>query len=183
MDLASFLCKIQEWTRSNTTWLHLEYCILRFQQEAEGTLRWSSVVEGPLRVELRETTRQLGHLETNLSNNRRATWPPEERGKVPWARGSRQEQLEPLLKRAGLRPPWLLSLLAHESPISPSQFPTQLEPWYGPWNGQPSQPLPPSGRKQREKIRVKTVQLHCQPGLVSTDCYKIRKTLSLVQAL
>ena len=84
MDLISFLCKIQEWTRSNTTdGLHLEYHILRFQQEAEGILRWSSVVEGPLRVELRETTRELRHLETNLSNNRCATWPPEERRKVP----------------------------------------------------------------------------------------------------
>jgi len=41
------------------------------------------VAEGALRVELRETTRELRHLETNLSNNRCATWPPEERGKVP----------------------------------------------------------------------------------------------------
>lgn len=57
--------------------------ILRFQQEAEGILRWSSVAGRPLKMELRETTGELRHLQTNLSNNRGTTWPPEERGKCP----------------------------------------------------------------------------------------------------
>ena len=81
-------------------------------------------------------------------------------------RGSRQERSEPLLKRTGLRPPCLLSLLAHESPTRLSHLLTQLEPlacvvWSLEWSALPATPT------LRQKVKGEDKDEDC-PAALST---------------